>query len=1153
MEWRKQILSSVASLLVCGFATAQSSHNYIRTDVMLDSAGASRMTTVKYYDGLGRLEQTVAVGASPSGADLVMHSSRDRAGRIVQQFCATPSAGGGAYVDGARVHALAAETYADANPYALTEYEQSPLSRQVAVTGAGQAWHSEGKSTRTAYLTNSATAGAQRCRLFSASDTRSITDTVVTVTANGFYPAGELLVTRTEDENGRVSLVFTDKQDRTVLTRSLTDGRHADTYYVYDIAGNLTAVFPPAFSAKVGSGKISSTSTDARDFAYFYIYDWFGRCRAKKLPGRDWQITAYDRAGKALITQDGNMRKRGEAVFTLSDAFGRECVTGVAKQMLSVADANMDVSVLARRSVATDSLGGYEIMNNAITLPSDNLLSVTYYDDYSFLDGKAFGKELAYRDAEGYDRRYECADYPALSAKGLLTGTATRILGDSAMLYKSVYYDYHGNVIQSHEQNAMGGYDHCYYRLSFTGKPLEIKRVHGAAGTINEDIVRYTYDSIERLLTISHSHDGASPVTLASNTYDAIGRLTACAVNGGGSVTRYAYNVRGWTRGVTNPHFSQQLHYQDAPQGGTPCWGGGISGITWRQRESLKAAHATESVYCFSYDGLNRLTGAKYSATGEEWNGDLVTQGERNFSCAYSYDLNGNMLSLKRHGVTDYITSLPTHIRNYGIIDDLTMAYDGNRLKSVSDAAEEPTYAGAMDFRDGADVAEEYTYDANGNMTSDRNKGISSIAYNMLNLPQTVLFEDGHETCYTYAADGRKLRVEYRLNNFSIVEAEKAKASDGYDAIASPSALDENGIIETPAEPISRTLMTRDYCGNYIYKNGCLERVMTENGYMQDGGLYFYIKDYQGNVRVVLNQANQPVEVNSYYPYGGLMAATTTEGTQPYKYSAKEFDRENGLDWYDSKARMYDPTIGRTPTQDPMAEKYYSMSPYLWCAANPIKYMDPDGNLLFFINGFQPNPFESSEDYWGNFDNNIARHFNDNRKPYYLDGALGSYGALLGGKDSNINPNVRYYCGYASGEISAKQIIHSLKRNKNGLILEPLIIITHSMGAVFGKGFVQAIVDFAKKNPTIANGLMISEYDFAPFQPNSAHAVDGVSTYQVSHTDDIIAGSDKVEGASFMKQTSKSGGHSIGSFLDDIKYLPEGTYRYINGKFIKQK
>ena len=361
-------------------------------------------------------------------------------------------------------------------------------------------------------------------------------------------------------------------------------------------------------------------------------------------------------------------------------------------------------------------------------------------------------------------------------------------------------------------------------------------------------------NNMERLLAISLSHNGATPVTLASNTYDALGRLAASSVNNGGISTAYAYNVRGWVQSVTNAHFYEWIHYQDAPLGGIPCWGGGISGITWRQRESLKAATSVENQYKFSYDGLNRLTKADFSSSGEQWNGDLISQGDRDFSCSYAYDLNGNMKSLRRYGVNLYNTSLPTHIRNYGIIDDLTMAYDGNRLKSVSDAAEEPTYAGAMDFRDGSDGAEEYTYDANGNMTSDRNKGISSIAYNMLNQPQTVLFEDGHETCYTYAADGRKLRVEYRLNNFSIVEAEKAKASDGYDAIASPSALDENGIIETPVEPISRTLMTRDYCGNYIYKNGCLERVMTENGYMQDGGLYFYIKDYQGNVRVVLNQ-----------------------------------------------------------------------------------------------------------------------------------------------------------------------------------------------------------------------------------------------------------------------------------------------------------
>lgn len=952
MEWRKQILSSVASLLVCGFATAQSSHNYIRTDVMLDCAGTSRMTTVKYYDGLGRLEQTVAVGASPSGADLVMHSSRDRAGRIVQQFCATPSAGGGAYVDGARVHALAAETYADANPYALTEYEQSPLSRQVAVTGAGQAWHSEGKSTRTAYLTNSATAGAQRCRLFSASDTRSITDTVVTVTANGFYPAGELLVTRTEDEDGRVSLVFTDKQDRTVLTRSLTDGRHADTYYVYDIAGNLTAVFPPAFSAKVGSGKISSTSTDARDFAYFYIYDWFGRCRAKKLPGRDWQITAYDRAGKALITQDGNMRKRGEAVFTLSDAFGRECVTGVAKQMLSVADANMDVSVLARRSVATDSLGGYEIMNNAITLPSDNLLSVTYYDDYSFLDGKAFGKELAYRDAAGYDRRYECADYPALSAKGLLTGTTTRILGDSAMLYKSVYYDYHGNVIQSHEQNALGGYDHYYYRLTFTGKPIAMLHRHSTSDANNEYVYSYTYDNMERLLSVCVTKDGGNPATLARNTYDEFGRLQKQSHGQSleGAV-QFGYNVRGWISRITNPHFSQKLYYESKFGNSTPCWGGNISAIEWVSKDNLISSGIVEQAYKFYYDGLDRLVAADYTSPVvpvADKSAKLEFLNERDYSCAYRYDLNGNITSLQRKGVSDAVTTDDKVLWTFGDIDDLTLTYNGNQLRKAVDQVDELTYSGAMDFKDHADKATEYAYDANGNMTRDKNKRIYSISYNILNLPDEVKFYDGHINRYTYDANGTKLKVEYLLSNERFMDWDMdgpAAETANFLSAGWNKGVDIGGIVAPPGSEIIMkpiTLTKLQYSSGHVYRNGRLERVDNPYGYWANGSFHYHIIDYQGSIRAVIDENGTLEEINHYYPYGGLMGAATM-GVQPHKYGAKELDRENGLDLYDSQARHYDPIIPRTTTMDPLAEKYYSLSPYTWCAGNPLRYIDFDG------------------------------------------------------------------------------------------------------------------------------------------------------------------------------------------------------------------
>ena len=84
-----------------------------------------------------------------------------------------------------------------------------------------------------------------------------------------------------------------------------------------------------------------------------------------------------------------------------------------------------------------------------------------------------------------------------------------------------------------------------------------------------------------------------------------------------------------------------------------------------------------------------------------------------------------------------------------------------------------------------------------------------------------------------------------------------------------------------------------------------------------------------------------------YTGAGDFSAAYTNDVTasvQPYKYGTKELDRMHGLDLYDSEARWYDSLLGRTTTMDPLAEKYYSLSPYTWCAGNPVKFVDPDGN-----------------------------------------------------------------------------------------------------------------------------------------------------------------------------------------------------------------
>ena len=54
----------------------------------------------------------------------------------------------------------------------------------------------------------------------------------------------------------------------------------------------------------------------------------------------------------------------------------------------------------------------------------------------------------------------------------------------------------------------------------------------------------------------------------------------------------------------------------------------------------------------------------------------------------------------------------------------------------------------------------------------------------------------------------------------------------------------------------------------------------------------------------------------------------------------------HGLDEYDSEARWYYPAIMRTTTMDPLAEKYYDISPYAWCGNNPVLQVDPDGRAF---------------------------------------------------------------------------------------------------------------------------------------------------------------------------------------------------------------
>lgn len=106
----------------------------------------------------------------------------------------------------------------------------------------------------------------------------------------------------------------------------------------------------------------------------------------------------------------------------------------------------------------------------------------------------------------------------------------------------------------------------------------------------------------------------------------------------------------------------------------------------------------------------------------------------------------------------------------------------------------------------------------------------------------------------------------------------------------------------------------------------------------------YYHTDYLGSVRAItdVNGTIPPGWSRDYYPFGSDKDASGN--SNGYKFTGKEWDYESDL--YYSWKRYYDPAIGAFISVDPLWEKYPSLSPYQYCANNPLVYVDPDGKEI---------------------------------------------------------------------------------------------------------------------------------------------------------------------------------------------------------------
>ena len=270
----------------------------------------------------------------------------------------------------------------------------------------------------------------------------------------------------------------------------------------------------------------------------------------------------------------------------------------------------------------------------------------------------------------------------------------------------------------------------------------------------------------------------------------------------------------------------------------------------------------------------------------------------------------------------------------FGLIDDLTISYDGNQLVKVTDDAEALNYNGALDFNDGDDSTCEYDYDSNGALTRDSNRGINSITYdyghhvykvnlNMTSEPRNIRKD--------YTPDGRKLSSTH-LTHIPTVHGYYTKTTK---------ELYIDGLILR-----GDTTLLWQFGGGYVSLN--------DNGTPTSWN--YYVTDHLGSTRMVVDSNDSIKETISYYPFGSEMkmenpALLNSNSWQRFRFTGKELDRQNSLNMYDFGARWYDVAgVPMWTSVDPLCEKYYSVSPYAYCAGNPVNAIDLGGKEVFALN-----------------------------------------------------------------------------------------------------------------------------------------------------------------------------------------------------------
>ena len=932
----------------------------IKDEAALDAlTEEEKITRFSYVDGLLRGVQNVIQKGSPDKKDVVQHQEFDPFDRVVTHYLPYEATtdNGGFHADALREQIAFYENELEHvensdKPFSETQFEQSPLNRVLEVGSVGDEWQLGTEHTTKGLVEVNQANEVRYWR--QAEDGHYF--------SNDYYPEGSLIKSIREDEEGQISTFYIDPFGNTVYVKieaGIENGQttFTESYNIFDEFLRTAFVISPEGVKELQQSNVWSLDVDGftERWVNSYEYDRRHRLTANTLNGSESNEMVYDRYNKLVLYRNAIQKNRDRWNFIKYDYLGRPIMnaeySNLATQEVVQASVNTfyaDTKEWVKFEVREQNQIGYSCHESFPTngFSISQIFNIMYYDHYDFnVDG-----------ANDFDEgiRFFPQNQVEFRILGYPLGGRTRILDTQDDLQRVVFYDDYNRVIKIRENNELNlnVADYTAIRYNDEYESEEIVEYHSVEGSQVLIKNRVEYDHLVRPLNYYQS---SATYAIADNTLPpnvaSIPEIQVCNLvyNELGNVIEknfherfdgsylqsldYTYNIRGWLTHINNSEltndgivndddndlFGLEFLYngsfegqtRDAASDLTSRFDGLLSGVKWQTKHTTASTNPQrERTYTFQYDRLNRLTAANYTAKGADntWSQEVGA-----YSTAYTYDLNGNLQTLKRYAMLNGNAQRE-------VIDDLQYRYNlngansGNQLSQVIDQS--TSASRDLGYKPNN---RSYTYDNVGNITFDAHQNVFLEYNNFLNLNTRVQRTETEYIEYTLDAKGNRL----------------AKT------------VIENGIV------------TRDlhYIGSCVYDGNVFQYFLFAEGrvkFINEQFIYeYHIKDHLGNARVMFEEDATTgeaviVQEHHYYPFGMRMEGVVNNQPIPtnentWLFNGQELQNELGLNWYAFSMRCYDPAVGRWFEQDPYNEFF---SPYVGIGNNPVNFVDPTGGFI---------------------------------------------------------------------------------------------------------------------------------------------------------------------------------------------------------------